>query len=280
VTVVTVLGARGSTPATGADFVRYGGDTSCLAISRSADRAPDLLLDAGTGLRGLPGLLGADVPFRGGILLGHLHWDHTQGLPFCPAVDHPDAEVDLYLPAQGVDPEELLARALGPPHFPIAPDGLLGRWRFHALDEGTHDIGGRRVLAREIPHTAGRTFGYRIEDGATTIAYLSDHHPGALGPGPDGLGARHSALKELADGVDLLVHDAQYTQEEYAARFDYGHSTIDYALAVGMELGAGRVGLFHHDPMRTDSELDAVATTLDDVSAVVLAQGDRLDLGT
>lgn len=278
-TVVTVLGARGSTPATGAAFARYGGDTSCLAIGGSPGDAPDLLLDTGTGLRGLPALLGPGVAFRGTILLGHLHWDHTHGLPFCPAVDHPDAEVDLYLPAQDVDPEELLARALGPPHFPIGPDGLLGRWRFHALDEGSHQIGGRTVLAREVPHTAGRTFGYRIQDGDATIAYLSDHHPGALGPGPDGLGARHPALKELADGVDLLVHDAQYTREEYADRFDYGHSTIDFALAVGEELGVGRVGLFHHDPARTDADLDAEAAMLDGARATVLAQGDRIVLG-
>ena len=109
--VVDVLGARGSTPATGPAFVRYGGDTSCVALSTDEDHPPDLLLDAGTGLRGLGRLLPHGAAFRGAILLGHLHWDHTHGLPFCPAVDHPDAEVDLYLPAQGEDPIELLARA-------------------------------------------------------------------------------------------------------------------------------------------------------------------------
>lgn len=275
-TLADVLGARGSTPATGAAFTRYGGDTSCVALSRSVDEAPSLLLDAGTGLRNLPGLLGPGVPFRGVILLGHLHWDHTHGLPFCPAVDHPDAQVDLYLPAQGVDPADLLARALGPPHFPIGPDGLRGRWRLHTLDEGTHDLDGWHVVARDIPHKGGRTLGYRVVHDGRSVAYVSDHHPGALGPGPDGLGARHAALKELGDGVDLLLHDAQYTRDEYADRFDLGHSTIDYALAVGEELGVGQVGLFHHDPARTDAELDEIATGAAGMGGRVVGQGDRL----
>lgn len=273
--VAHVLGVRGSTPTPGPDTVRYGGDTSCVALASAEGAAPDLLLDAGTGLRHLPRLLGGE-PFRGTILLGHLHWDHTHGLPFCRAVDHPDAEVDLLLPAQGVDAEALLARALGPPHFPIGPDGLLGRWRFRSLDEGQHDIGGWQVTAREVPHTAGRTFGYRVSRGGDTVTYVSDHHPGALGPGPDGLGSRHAALRELADEAGLLLHDAQYTRDEYAARFDYGHSTIDYAMAVGDELGVGRVGLFHHDPGRRDDELDVLAADLRGTVGHVVAQGDTL----
>ena len=115
--------------------------------------------------------------------------------------------------------------------------------------------GGRRttiegfdVLALEIPHKGGRTFGYRVSDGRASIAYLSDHGPVALGPGPDGLGPYHEAALALADGVDLLVHDAQHTAEELPAAAAFGHSAAEYAVALAERAGAGRVLLFHHDP--------------------------------
>ena len=132
------LGVRGSTPAPGSDYVRYGGHTSCVAVIADGAAAPTLLMDAGTGIRSLPGLLGPE-PFRGSILLSHLHWDHVEGLPFCRAVDRDDARVDLHVPAQdGVSPRDLLARMFSPPSFPIEPEGLLGTWRFLPAPERRH----------------------------------------------------------------------------------------------------------------------------------------------
>src|SRR5205085_1409717 len=107
--------------------------------------------------------------------------------PFFPAGGRPDSEVDLLMPAQG-DPEALLERVLAPPHFPITPSQLGGRWRFGVLEEGEHAIEGFTVLAREIPHKGGRTFGYRVSDDSGSVAYLSDHSPLRMGEGPDGLG--------------------------------------------------------------------------------------------
>src|SRR3954470_9651085 len=118
---VTFCGVRGSTPAPGPEFVRYGGHTSCVALARDGE-APSLVLDGGTGLRRLAKLL--DAPFAGTILLGHLHWDHTQGMPLFPAADR--GTVDVYMPAQG-DAADVLARSFGPPHFPLRPDELRGR---------------------------------------------------------------------------------------------------------------------------------------------------------
>ncbi len=156
---VHVLGVRGSTPAPGHAFVRYGGNTSCLALALD-DRAPSLLLDAGTGLRALGALLG-EAPFRGAMLLGHLHWDHTQGLPFCRAIDNDGAEVRLCLPDQedGLPALDVLRRSMSPPHFPIGPEALRGRWTFEGLAPGFHHVAGFEVLALEIPHKGGRTYG-------------------------------------------------------------------------------------------------------------------------
>lgn len=255
---VILLGVRGSTQAPGRDFVRYGGHTSCVAVARD-DEPPTLVLDAGTGVRSL-GRHTDGRAFTGSVLLGHLHWDHTTGLPFSPALDTPDSRVDVYLPDQddGQQAVDVLRRAMSPPHFPIEPAGLRGAWSFRSLPAGRHVIDGFDVLAREIPHKGGRTFGYRVSDGSSTLAYLSDHWPVALGDGPEGFGEYHDAALELCAGADLVLHDAQYTPEEFPARRHFGHSTIDYAIRLGEKAGAREVLLFHHDPNRTDDELDAL----------------------
>ncbi len=275
---VWVCGVRGSTPAPGSDFARYGGHTSCLALAHDG-APPSLVLDAGTGIRRVSGLLGG-APFRGTILLGHLHWDHTQGLPFFSAGDRPEAEVDLFLPAQG-DAGAVLERVMSPPHFPISPAGLRGRWRIAGLEPGEHRLEGFDVLAREIPHKGGRTFGYRISDGTGSLAYLSDHSPVSLGPGPDGLGPYHEAALELAGGVGLLIHDAQHRADELAAVAAYGHSAAEYAVGLGEAAQAGAVLLFHHDPGRTDDALDALVAGLDPkpVAVSAAAEGMVVDLG-
>src|SRR3954452_7461205 len=133
---VTVCGPRGSTPAPGPEFVRYGGHTSCIAVGHHG-QPPSLILDSGTGIRRVTKLLDGQ-PFAGAILLGHLHWDHTQGLPFFGAGDRPDARVHVYLPAQGA-PVEVLSRFMPPPHFPIPPTELRGAWRFDGLEAGDHE---------------------------------------------------------------------------------------------------------------------------------------------
>ncbi len=277
---VFVFGVRGSTPAPGPDFVRYGGQTSCVAIASHGDHYPRLVLDAGTGLRRLTALLDPH-PFRGTILLGHLHWDHTHGLPFFAAGDRTDSEVNLLLPSQHADPEELLARVMSPPHFPIRPGELRGSWRFGNLDEGEHAVEGFGVLALDIPHKGGRTFGFRITDSSgTAMAYLSDHSPTSFGDGVDGFGEYHPAAQALADGVDLLIHDAQYTAAELPARVHLGHSTVEYAVGLGEVCGVKHVLLYHHDPPRTDDELDAIVAAQEGrkVAVSAAAEGTIIDL--
>ena len=276
---ITFCGVRGSTPAPGLDFVRYGGNTSCVAVGQGDDD-PRLLLDGGTGLARVTRLLDGR-PFKGTLLLGHLHWDHTHGIPFFESGDHPDADVRLLLPVQpGGTAAQVLGRAMSPPHFPISPTELRGSWTFDHLDEGQHQLEGYTVLAREIPHKGSRTFGYRVSDGVHTIAYLSDHWPGTLGDGPHGFGPYHEAALELADAVDVLIHDAQYTAEEHPSRRSIGHSTIDYAAGLAEVSGARRLALFHHDPWRTDEQLDEIGRSWSGsrVDVTVAREGDCIDL--
>jgi phosphoribosyl 1,2-cyclic phosphodiesterase len=277
---VHLLGVRGSTPATGPAFARYGGNTSCVALARDGE-VPTLVLDAGTGIRGLGALLGEQA-FRGAVLLGHLHWDHTQGLPFSRCIDHDGADVRLCLPAQedGDAAIDVLRRVMAPPHFPIGPEGLRGRWSFEGLEPGFHHLGGFEVLAMEVPHKGGRTFGFRVSDGRHAVAYLSDHGPAAWGPGPDGWGPYHDAALTLADGVDLLIHDAQHTAAELPSHAQFGHSAADYAVRLGELAGVGRVLLFHHDPSRTDDDVDAIAAGFQGAAVGVVAavEGSMIEL--
>jgi len=279
---VHLCGVRGSTPAVGSEFAEVGGNTSCVALAHDDESVPRLVLDAGTGLRAVSALM-AGESFHGTIMLGHLHWDHTQGLPFFRAADRADAVTRVLIPEQGATPLELLDRFMSPPAFPVLASELLGSWSFDSIDEGVHTIEGFTVLAREIPHKGGRTMGYRVSDEWSSLAYLSDHGPAlAGGPGPDGFGPYHEAALDLCRGVDLLIHDAQYTASELPFRVHYGHSAVNYAVGLAKVAGAGRVLLFHHDPERTDPEVAAIERAMrvgEDIAVDAAREGVTLLLG-
>lgn len=275
--IVHVCGTRGSTPAPGRSYSIYGGHTSSIAVAREG-RPPELILDAGTGIRLVTELLEGE-PFRGSVLLSHLHWDHTHGLPFFAAGDRADARVDVYMPAQ--DNDRNLTEVMSPPHFPITNDDLEGEWHFATLPEGSHEIEGYQVLARIIPHKGGRTFGYRIQADGVSVAYLSDHGPAELGPGPDGYGPYHEAALSLARDADLLIHDAQYLEEDWPKRSHFGHSTTSYAIGLGHQAGVRRLLMFHHDPGRTDDALDDLSTRWADeegVEVIAAREGQVIDV--
>ena len=278
-------GVRGSTPAAGFEFVRYGGNTSCVAIALDsggiAPASPTLILDAGTGLRSVSRLLGGD-PFAGTILMTHLHWDHVQGLPFFRAGDRLDSRVHVRIPdqADGRDAEAILAGMMSPPHFPIRPRQLRGEWTFQTTTPGVVELGpgleSLKVAALEVPHKGGPTFGFRVSDGHSTIAYIPDHCPTSYGPGPDGFGEYHEAVRALADSVDVLIHDAHLVAEELAAEASFGHAAAEYAVELGIQARVGRVVLFHHSPERTDDELDSIAKRFAASEVPVTVADERL----
>lgn len=272
-------GVRGSTPAPGLPFVRYGGHTSCVAIARPGE-APTLILDAGTGLRTVTELLGG-APFDGTILLGHLHWDHVHGLPFFRSGGLPGARVDVVLPAPDGDAHATLARGLSPPHFPIEPRQLGHGWSFAAIRPGWQVIEGYDVLALEIPHKGGQTYGFRISNGTNAIAYLSDHWPLSVGPGADGLGEIHPVAVELATDVDLLIHDAQFLAAEFPAVSYLGHAAVEYAIALAAAAGSRSLALYHHSPDRTDAEIDQIVRAVRGapVETFAAAEGMTVELG-
>lgn len=267
-------GTRGSTPVSGLTQGRYGGHTSAVALAHDG-AVPTLVLDAGTGLTQVTPLL-AGEPYRGTLLLGHLHWDHTHGMPFFAGGLRAGHRVEVVIPEQGADAEDVLARAFSPPHFPVRPSELGPGWTFRGIETGTHEIEGFTVQALDIPHKGGRTFGYRVTDGESSLAYLSDHSPLGCGPGADGLGELHETARALADGVDLLIHDAQHTPEELPELAFLGHSATDYAVNLALAARARAVMLYHHAPTRTDDEIDAMTARFGDAALPVFAASDGL----
>jgi phosphoribosyl 1,2-cyclic phosphodiesterase len=223
-----------------------GGHTSCLAVS-VGERPPTLVLDSGTGIQTLADEFPNGAPFQGTILLTHLHWDHVQGLPFFPPADNDNARVVVAQPAQG-DAYAVMARAMSPPHFPLMPDGLRGDWQHIGLESGKHDIEAFEVVARDVEHKGGRTFGYRVTFDGVSFAYV-----------PDALDANDDAMLELADGVDLFVRGTPFTSAEQERADLYGHGTIDHAVAIAEQANVGRLIVTHHAPMRSDADVAAIA---------------------
>jgi phosphoribosyl 1,2-cyclic phosphodiesterase len=168
---------------------------------------------------------------------------------------------------------------MSPPHFPITPGQLRGQWSFSFLAPGEAKAEGFAVEVAEIPHKGGRTFGYRISDGHSVLAYLPDHCPTDLGPGPEGWGEYHPAALALAAGADALVHDAFLLPDEVPAQAFLGHAAADYAVGLGRRAGSRRVILAHHKGDRTDQALDLLAARFAaDPHVIVAAEGTVIDL--
>jgi phosphoribosyl 1,2-cyclic phosphodiesterase len=249
---VSFYGVRGSTPCPCDANRRYGGNTSCVALE-APGHAP-IVLDLGTGLRFWGETLDPDTPFVGSALVTHIHWDHVQGLPFFGPVLRAGAQFDVYGPPQ--NDHATLGDAVNdfmrPPFFPVRTVDLLGDIRFHDVWNEDLELDGAKVRVRPVPHV-GLTNGYRIEMGGAVVAYLSDHQMPH-----DGTHEVSDAVLELCDGADLLIHDAQYTVDEFPAKSTWGHCTVDFAVHVAAEAGVKRLALFHHDPTHHDGVVDSI----------------------
>ena len=252
---ITYFGVRGSCPCSSDQQRRYGGNTSCVLVE--VDDEPPLVLDMGTGLRALGHHLNAALvptgrPLRGNCLLTHLHYDHVLGTPFFPPMRDPGALLEIYGPAQADSLQSTMAGMVKPPFFPVHMSDFRGELRYHDL-KGNDEfhLGGIAVKVRTITHI-GNTLGFRIEADGASVAYMPDHQA------PVDRTTVSNEVLELCDGVDLLIHDSQYTEDEFVELFDWGHSTPAYAVHVANAAGARRLDMFHHDPGHTDRQLDAM----------------------
>jgi len=246
---VTLFGTRGSVARAGIQTVKYGGDTSAVEVVGSDGTM--LIIDAGTGLpRVEPHLEGGRID----VLLSHLHFDHIQGLGFFRPMFDPDAEVHIWGPVSTTMVlEDRIARYLSPPLFPVRLRELQAL-HYHDVGLGTVYIGPFTIETDLVCHP-GPTIGLRVSENGNSFAYLSDHEP-ALGSREFPESPEWTSGYDLAKGVDWLIHDTQYTDDEYEERVGWVHSTIDHAIAFAEMVEAKRLVTFHHDPEHSDHELD------------------------
>jgi len=251
--LVRFWGVRGSIPSPLPTHMRYGGNTSCVEV-RFGEQL--LILDAGSGIR----LLGQDLIDRasgkgleGTLFLSHAHWDHIQGLPFfMPGYSERNRFTVLSGPGKGAVLDQALRNQMSAPHFPVGFEQLHAFGPIAELQSGANVVGDLKVQTTELNHPGGCT-GFRIETGQASLGYLPDHEPW-----PANTRDAHTNLVQFLRGLDLLILDGQYTAEEYPHKIGWGHGCLPNTVEVAIEAGVGRLVLFHHDPSRTDVQIDGM----------------------
>ncbi len=273
---IKVWGARGSVPAPGPEMNRYGGNTSCVEVALADGN--ELILDAGTGIRTLGFALSAGAP-EINILLTHLHLDHIQGLMFFPPCFRTESRITIWGPASPeASLEDRVARYISAPLSPVEVKELPCDVSFRDAPASEWKIGSATIRAEAVTHR-GPTLGYRITDGDDVLCYIPDHEP-AIGAPIDRLEREWISGFNLARGASLLLHDSQYTDDEYPEHVGWGHSRLSDALTFAHRVEAERLMLFHHDPLHSDDFLDSMQRTALERWGHLGGDPERLEMAT
>lgn len=276
---VRFFGTRGSIATPGPQTLRYGGNTSCVEVTTKSGTL--IVLDMGTGAAVLGReLVATGRPLRGHILISHTHWDHIQGLPFFAPLFVPGSEWDIYAPRGfGQTLRDTLAGQMQYTYFPVSLEQLGATIRYHELVEGWLQVGDVDVTARYLNHP-GLTLGYRLQADGVSLVYACDHeqHSRVLTADAGDLSGEDRRHAEFLADADLVIHDAQYLASEYPEKAGWGHSTVDYALAVARVAGVRQLALTHHDPKRTDDTIDDIVGSLPRMETAVFAAAEGQEL--
>jgi len=276
---VRFWGTRGSIAAPGPDTVHFGGNTSCVEVTTSGGGC--FMFDCGTGARALGAKLVASAakPISVTILLSHTHWDHIQGFPFFAPLFVPGTRITVCGPeGSGRSLREVLAGQMEFTYFPVDIGQLPATITFEELGEGTYEIGGARIVAQYLHHPT-MTLGYRVEADGAALVYACDHEPFSETLWHDDPARSHAETivhegdrrhARFMAGADMVIHDAQYTPEEFPSKKNWGHSTYEYAVGLAAAAGVCQLVLTHHDPTHDDAFVEEIATR---------ARGYAADLG-
>lgn len=263
---------RGSIPTPGARTVRYGGNTTCIAVE--TDDGQLLILDAGIGIYGLAQTLLKRLPVSCSIFITHTHWDHIQGLPFFAPFFIPNNQVNIYGafdPVSERSIKDVLGGQMEYCYFPVRQAELKAEIRHTTLRERqTVEVGQAKITNILMNHPV-LCFGYRIECGGKSLFFTGDNEPAFNIYGPDDdyyeeyerlIAEKHSMLLDFVRGVDVLIADSAFTAREYPAKKGWGHGTYESCMALAKDAGAGALYFTHHEPLRSDEDLDSLAGLL------------------
>jgi phosphoribosyl 1,2-cyclic phosphodiesterase len=248
--IIRCWGARGSIPVSGKDYLRYGGNTTCLEIRNNRDDI--LLVDAGSGIREAGNAFLADGRRDFTLLLTHAHWDHIMGFPFFKPLYRHDATINIWgCPFAQDSIREMLARVMSAPYFPIKYDDIHANVTYAEICIETYQLGDLTITPIALSHPNQGT-GYKFSEAGKSFVFLTDNELGLQHEG----GLSYDNYIEFCHGADLLIHDAEYLDEEYPKRRGWGHSTIEQATSLALDAGVKQLGLFHHNQERIDTEVD------------------------
>ena len=266
--VITCWGSRGSIPVSGQEYIKYGGDTTCMTIHTQSDDI--IIVDAGTGIRRLGNDLIEKQRYHYHFLLTHGHWDHLMGFPFFKPLFLKQAEIHMHrAPFHKKFMETMFSKVMAPPNFPVRYSDLKAQIVWKEGHPAEFAIGSATVVPIRISHpNTGK--GYKFVEDGKTFVFITDNELGYVHRG----GLPFSAYVEFCKGADFLIHDGEYTPDEYTRMIEWGHSSYTDALELAFQAGVKRLGLFHLNQERTDDQMDDI---VDRCQAIIREKGAALE---
>ena len=248
--IIKCWGSRGSIPVSGEEYIKYGGDTTCLEIRTKSDDI--IIVDAGTGIRRLGSKLIDESRYRYNLIFTHSHWNHLMGFPFFKPLYEEQAEFMMYrCPFHSKFVETILSRIMTPPSFPVRYSKISAKMEYVGASVSSFEIGSVTITPIPISHP-DKGSGYKFTEDGKTFIFLTDNELGFIHPG----GLAYKDYMEFSAGADLLIHDAEYLPEEYPSKIEWGHSVFTETLDLAIEAGVKQFGLFHLNQERTDQQVD------------------------
>lgn len=248
--VIKCWGSRGSIPVSGQEYIKYGGDTTCLEIRTKSDDI--IIVDAGTGIRRLGSRLIDENRYTYNLIFTHAHWDHLMGFPFFKPLYSRKAKFRMYrCPFHSEFVETFLSRIMTPPSFPVRYSDISADIEYLGAFTTAFEIGSVTITPIPISHPNNGS-GYKFTEDGKSFVFLTDNELGFIHPG----GLAYKDYLEFSKGADLLIHDAEFTAQEYSSTIEWGHSVFTKTLDLAIEAGVNQLGLFHLNQERTDRQVD------------------------
>ncbi|RPI07111.1 MAG: MBL fold metallo-hydrolase [Ignavibacteriae bacterium] len=249
---IRIWGARGSIPVSGMEYIKYGGDTTCVEIRTQDDEI--IIIDAGSGIRRLGNKLFAEQKRHYHLIFTHAHWDHLMGFPFFKPIYFRETQIDMFgCPFAQASIQEFLKESMSPPHFPVKLSDLKAVLSYHGTCSGAFNIGSVQISPIFLSHP-NQGIGYKFIEQGKSFVFITDNELSFQHPG----GLEYKAYADFSRDADLLIHDAEFTDQEYVRTKGWGHSLYRDALQLASDAGVKRFGMFHHNHERDDAAVDEI----------------------